>query len=162
MNVRVSVCASMLGMAVCMGAAVAPARAQIQEKQQHVVTLDELNKQAARPAETRQANENAIRHLLSSDAGQKALKSAEVDYQRVDKAIGQLGDEELAKLADRSRQAESDFASGAFSPKKLGHIILAGVIIVAIPSVVCGAATSLKKRSSPLRSFQISFENALS
>ncbi len=111
MNVRVSVCASMLGMAVCMGAAVAPARAQIQEKQQHVVTLDELNKQAARPAETRQANENAIRHLLSSDAGQKALKSAEVDYQRVDKAIGQLGDEELAKLADRSRQAESDFPS---------------------------------------------------
>jgi len=136
MNVGVSVCASMLGMAVCIGAAVAPARAQIQEKQQHVVTLDELNKQAARPAETRQANENAIRHLLSSDAGQKALKSAEVDYQRVDKAIGQLGDEELAKLADRSRQAESDFAAGSISAKMLAYIILAVVIIVVIAVVV--------------------------
>ena len=135
MNVRVSVCASMLGMAVCMGAAVAPARAQ-QEKQQHVVTLDELNKQAARPAETRRANEDAIRHLLSSDAGQKALKSAEVEYQRVDKAIGQLSDEELAKLADRSRQAESDFAAGLISAKALAYIILATVVIVVIIVIV--------------------------
>jgi hypothetical protein len=135
MNVRVSVCASMLGMAVCMGAAVAPARAQ-QEKQQHVVTLDELNKQAARPAETRQANEDALRHLLSSDAGQKALKSAEVEYQRVDKAIGQLSDEELAKLADRSRQAESDFAAGLISAKTLAYIILATVVIVVIIVIV--------------------------
>jgi hypothetical protein len=135
MNVRVSVCASMLGMAVCMGAAVAPTRAQ-QEKQQHVVTLNELNKQAARPAETRRANEDAIRHLLSSDAGQKALKSAEVEYQRVDKAIGQLSDEELAKLADRSRQAESDFAAGLISAKTLAYIILATVVIVVIIVIV--------------------------
>ena len=135
MNVRVSVCASMLGMAVCICAAVAPARAQIQEKQ-HVVTLDELNKQAARPAETRQANEDAIRHLLASDAGQKALKSADVEYPRVDKAIGQLSDEELAKLADRSRQAESDFAAGSISAKTLAYIILAVVIIVVIAVVV--------------------------
>src|SRR5260370_10349723 len=107
-------------MAVCMGAAVARARAQIKEKQ-HVVTLDELNKQAARPAETRQANEDAIRHLLASDAGQKALKSADVEYPRVDKAIGQLSDEELAKLADRSRQAERDFAAGCISPQPVGY-----------------------------------------
>ncbi len=112
MNARVRWCASMLGVAVCVGAGVSPARTQAQEKQQHVVTLDELKKQAARPAETRQANADAIRHLLSSDAGQKALKSAEVDYQRVDKAVGQLSDEELAKLADRSRRAENDFAAG--------------------------------------------------
>src|SRR5260221_11409568 len=97
---------------------------------QPVDCLDECNKQSARPAESRQANENAIRHLLSSDAGQKALKSAEVDYQRVDKAIGQLGDEELAKLADRSRQAESDFAAGSIFAKIVGDNHLAVVIIV--------------------------------
>jgi hypothetical protein len=122
----------MLGVAVCVGAGVSPARTQAQEKQQHVVTLDELKKQAARPAETRQANADAIRHLLSSDAGQKALKSAEVDYQRVDKAVGQLSDEELAKLADRSRQAENDFAAGLISAKTLAYIILATVVIVVI------------------------------
>jgi len=85
----------------------APAKAQTQEKQQHVVTTDELSQQVARPAETRQANEEAVRHLLSSDAGQNALKSANVDYARVDKAIGQLSDEEVAKLAERSRQARA-------------------------------------------------------
>ena len=132
MNVRVQLCALMLGIAVCLSVAVTPARAQVQEKQQHVVTLDELNKQTARPAETRQANEDAIRHLLSSDAGQKALKSANVDYQRVDKAIGQLSDEELTKLADRSRQAESDFAAGSISAKTLAYIVIVIVIIVVI------------------------------
>ena len=132
MNARVRWCASMLGVAVCVGAGVSPARTQAQEKRQHVVTLDELKKQAARPAETRQANADAIRHLLSSDAGQKALKSAEVDYQRVDKAVGQLSDEELAKLADRSRRAENDFAAGLISAKTLAYIILATVVIVVI------------------------------
>jgi thioesterase domain-containing protein len=123
----------MLGLAVCVGAGVSPARAQAQgKKQQHVVVLDELNKQTARPAETRQANEDAVRHLLSSDAGQKALKSANVDYRRVDKAIGRLSDEDLAKLADRSRQAESDFAAGLISAKTLAYIILATVVIVVI------------------------------
>jgi len=131
MNASVRWCASMLGLAVCVGAGVSPARAQV-EKQQHVVTLDELNKQTARPAETRQANESAVRHLLSSDAGQQALKSAQVDYQRVDKAIGQLSDEDLAKLADRSRRAENDFAAGLISAKTLAYIILATVVIVVI------------------------------
>jgi len=132
MNARVRWCASMLGVAVCVGAGVSPARTQAQEKQQHVVTLDELNEQTARPTETRQANEDAVRHLLSSDAGQEALKSGKVDYQRVDKAIAQLSDEELAKLADRSRQAENDFAAGLISAKTLAYIILATVVIVVI------------------------------
>lgn len=122
---------AMLGVTLCTGFAAAPAKAQSQEKQ-HVVTSDELNQQVARPTETRHANEGAVRHLLSSEAGQNALKSANIDYQRVDKAIGQLSDEEVAKLADRSRQAESDFAAGAISAKTLAYIIIAIVIIVVI------------------------------
>jgi hypothetical protein len=118
-----------------LGSAVLPARAQEQAKQ-HVVTSEELNQQTARPAETRQTNEDAIRHLLSSEEGQKALKSAKVDYQRVDKAIGRLSDEEVAKLADRSRQAESDFAAGFLSPKTVAYIVIAIVIIVVIAVLV--------------------------
>jgi biopolymer transport protein ExbD len=135
MNVRVTLCASLLGIAVTEGA-VSSARAQAQEKQQHVVTLEELHKQAAQPVETRQSNENAIRHLLSSDTGHKVLKDANIDYQRVDKAIGQLSDEEVAKLADRSRRAESDFAAGFLSPKTLAYIILIVVVIVVIAVLV--------------------------
>ena len=73
-----------------------------------------------------------LRSLLSSDAGQQAMKSAHVDYQKIDKSIGQLDDEELAKLADRSRQAESDFAAGFISPKHLAELILVTVVVVVI------------------------------
>ena len=132
MSMSIRLVTVMLWVTLGMGGFGASAKAQTQEKQQHVVTTDELSQEVARPAETRQANEEAVRHLLSSDAGQNALKSANVDYARVDKAIGQLSDEEVAKLAERSRQAESDFAAGAISAKTLAYIILAVVVIVVI------------------------------
>jgi hypothetical protein len=43
-----------------------------------------------------------------------------------------LSDDELAKLAKRSRRAESDFAAGLISAKTLAYIILATVVIVVI------------------------------
>jgi hypothetical protein len=124
-------CLSLLGMAVLFVAAGIPARAQ---EKQHVVSLSDLNKDAARPAQTRQANEEAVRTLLSSDQGQKALKSTGLDYQKVDKAVGQLSDEDLAKLAQRSRRAQADFAAGHISDRDMLWIILIalGIIVLAL------------------------------
>lgn len=124
-------CISLLGMAVLFVAAGIPARAQ---EKQHVVSLSDLSKDAARPAQTRQANEEAVRTLLSSDQGQKALKSTGLDYQKVDKAVGQLSDEDLAKLAERSRQAQADFAAGHISDRDMLWIILIalGIIVLAL------------------------------
>src|SRR3984893_5942433 len=85
--------------------------AQAQDAQ-HVVSASELSRDSAAPTITRQANEAAVRQLFTSEAGQKALKSANIDYARVDKAVGQLSDEDVAKLAGRSRQADRDFAAG--------------------------------------------------
>jgi len=126
------ICAAWCSRALVFGALLClaglPSRSQGQEKQ-HVVSLDELKKDAARPAETRQADEFAVRNLLSSESGQKALKSANLDFQKVDKAVSQLSDEDLAKLSERSRQAQKDFAAGTLSDRDLLWIIL---IIVAI------------------------------
>ena len=110
-----------------------PARAQVQERQ-HVVSLQELKRDSARPAATRQANQAAVRELLSSETGQKALKTANLDYQKVDKAVGQLSDEDLAKLAEKSRQAQADFAAGRISDRDLLWIVVIalGIIILAI------------------------------
>ena len=127
--------ASLLAIALC-AFSVAAAQAQAPEKQEHVVSLQELNTHASQSAETRQANETAIRRLLSSDAGQQALKSVHVDYQRVDKAIGQLSDDDLTKLAERSRHVENDFAAGFLTPKQWAYIILATVVIVTIIVIV--------------------------
>ncbi len=131
MHFRVKMCLSMLAIAALLGVAGVPARAQ---NQAHVVSLSDLNKDAARPAQTRQANEQAVRSLLSSDAGQKALKSSNLDYQKVDKAVGQLSDEDLAKLAERSRQVQNDFAAGRISDRDLLWIILIaiGIIVLAV------------------------------
>jgi hypothetical protein len=108
-----------------------PSQSLGQEKQ-HVVTLDELKKDAARPAEVRQADETAVKDLLSTENGQKALKSANLDLQRVDKAVSQLSDEDLAKLAEKSRQAQKDFAAGHLSDRDLLWIILVIVAVLII------------------------------
>jgi CHASE3 domain sensor protein len=123
-----------LGIALALGVAATPQPAVAQDKQ-HVLSLDELSKDAARPAQTRQANESAVRELLSTDAGQQALKSAKVDYQRVDKAIGQLSDEDLAKVAERSRQAQSDFAAGGLKSTLIIAIILIVILIIVLSLV---------------------------
>ncbi len=131
MHFRVKMCVSMLAIAALLGLAGIPAGAQ---DKQHVVSLSDLNKDAVRPAQTRQSNEEAVRTLLSSVPAQKALKSANLDYQKVDKAVGQLSDEDLAKLAERSRQAQSDFAAGRISDRDLLWIILIaiGIIVLAV------------------------------
>jgi hypothetical protein len=129
MHFRMKMCVSMLGLAAMLGLAVRPARAQ---DKQHVVSLDDLNKDATRQAQTRQSNEAAVRSLLSSDQGQKALKSANLDYQKVDKAVSQLSDEDLARLAERSRKAQSDFAAGRISDRDLLWIIVIALAIIVL------------------------------
>lgn len=129
MHSRLKWSACLLVLAALFVAVGAPARAQ---DKQHVVSLSDLSKDAARPAQTRQANEEAVRTLLSSEQGQKALKSAKLDYQKVDKAIGQLSDEDLTRLAERSRQAQADFAAGRISDRDLLWIIVIALAIIVL------------------------------
>ena len=107
----------------------------------HVLSLGELRKDSAQVAQTRQANEDAVRNLFSSEQGQKALKSAHLDYQRVDKAVSQLSDEELAKLAQRSRQAQADFAAGRLS----NGAIIAIVVVIAATIILVSVFAALSK-----------------
>ena len=136
MRVSLTWCMRALAISAMLCLAGTPARVQAQENQ-HVVSQDQLQKDTARPAESRQANEGAVRDLFSSEAGQKALKSAKVDYQRVDKAVGQLSDEDLARLAERSRQIQRDFAAGSnFSDRDLLIIVIIAVLVIALVAVL--------------------------
>lgn len=128
MRIRATLCSRALVLGALFCLAGFPSRIQGQE-QQHVVSLDELKKDAAKPAEVRQNDEAAVRNLLSSEPAQKALKSSNLDLERIDKAVGQLSDEDLRKLAEKSRQAQKDFAAGRLSDRDLLWIIL---IIVAV------------------------------
>ena len=116
---------------------ITPAPLQAQDK--HVVSVQDLSRDAARPAETRQANEAALRQLFTSEQAQRALKSANIDYSRVDKAVGQLSDEDLTKLAARSRQMQDNFAAGragSLSDRDLLIIIIIAVLVIALVAVL--------------------------
>ena len=105
---------------------------QAQEKE-HVVSLAELNQDAAKAGETRRANEATVRQLFSSPEAQKALNRVNLDYSRIDSAVGQLSDEEVAKLAERSRKIHDNFAAGKnFSDRDLLVIVIIGVLIIAL------------------------------
>ena len=132
-------CAAQCSRALVIGAllclAGTPSRSQGQEKQ-HVVSLAELKNDAARPSESRREDEAAVKGLVSSEVGQKALKSAHLDLQKVDQAVSQLSDQDLAKLAERSRQAQKDFAAGTLSNRDLLWIILIIVAVLVIALAV--------------------------
>src|SRR6266404_1399350 len=137
MSVSGKWCGRALAVVVLSFFAVSPARVQAQDK--HVVSVEELSKDAARPAETRQANEAALRQILSSPQAQQALKSANIDYTKVDKAVGQLTDEDTARLAERSRQLQENFAAGragSLSDRDLLIIIVIAVLVIALVAVL--------------------------
>jgi hypothetical protein len=113
-------------------AVLAPVRIQAQGKQ-HVVSLDELNRDTAQPAQTRQANEAAVRQIFSSEQAQNALKAANIDYAKVDKAVGQISDEDLAKLAERSRPVQNNFSAGragGLSDRDLLVILIIALLVI--------------------------------
>jgi len=137
MNVCVKCCVRMLAVILLLCFANAPR--VVAQDQRHVVSVDELSKDTARPAETRQANEAALRQLFSSAQAQQALKSAKIDYSKVDKAVGQLSDEDVARLAERSRQMHDNFAAGragSLSDRDLLIIIVIAVLVIALVAVL--------------------------
>jgi hypothetical protein len=125
-----------LGIALALGLTAAPTRVAAQDHDKdHVVSLDELKTDAAKPAQTRNANEADVRHLLQTEAGQDALKSAKVDYAKVDKAISQLSDDDLATVAEKSRQADHDFAAGGLTQTLIIVIALIVILIIVLALV---------------------------
>ena len=137
MNVCWNWCGRARAIALLSCLAMSAANMQAQEK--HVVSSQELHKEAMRPGEAREANEAALRQLFSSEQAQQALKSVNIDYSKVDKAVGQLSDEDLGKLAARSQQAQNNFAggrAGSLSDRDLLIIIIIAVLVIALVAVL--------------------------
>ena len=122
-----SVCSVLL--VVCLVFGSIPAFAQEPE---HAVSPGQLRTDVRKSAAARQANEAAVREMFASEAGRQALKSAGMDYQRVDQAIGQVSDEDLARMAERSREVHKDFAAGRLGDRDLLIILLVAVALILI------------------------------
>ena len=73
-----------------------------------------------------------MQQFVSSEAAQKALRSAHVDPQQVKNAVSTLDDAELAQLASRVHKAQTDFAAGTLSDRDLIIIIVAVAVLILI------------------------------
>ena len=105
--------------------------ARAQEKD-HAVSSGQLRSDLQKASITRQANEAAVREMFATDAGKQTLKSAGIDYQKVDKAISQVNDEDLARMADRSREVQKDLVAGNLTDRDLIIILLVAVALILI------------------------------
>jgi hypothetical protein len=98
----------------------------------HAVTPRQLRQDVQKAADTRQANEAAVREMFASDQAKETLKSAGIDYKQVDQAISQVNDEDLSRMAQRSRDVKNDFAAGRLGDRDLLIILLVAVAIILI------------------------------
>ena len=100
--------------------------------QDHVVSSAAIQKDLRAAAETRQKELAKVQEFISSDKSQKALASVHVDYRQVRDAVQSLSDEDLARIAARTEQAQKDFSAGALSNRDLIWIILGVAVLVLI------------------------------
>jgi hypothetical protein len=94
-----------------------------------------MQQELLKASQTREHDREAVQELLSSDAGHKALRFVHVDQVQVMGAISNLNDAELARLAERAQQAQSDFAAGALNKEELLIIAVAVVVVIIIVAV---------------------------
>src|SRR5262245_3569339 len=87
--------------------------------QPHVVSQADIHKELVNATQTRQKNLEKARGLLSSDAAQRALESAQMNPAQVNAAVSTLSDAELARLASRADKIQDDFAAGRLSDRDL-------------------------------------------
>lgn len=115
---------------MALAAAVTAGPILAQQQADHVVSLGELNRDAAGPAEARRANEAEIRHLFATVDGQKALKTANVEYAKIDRAVSSMSDEDVARISSRAREIDRDFAAGNLSDHDLLLILIIALIVI--------------------------------
>ncbi|HUQ95354.1 MAG TPA: hypothetical protein VM120_26990 [Bryobacteraceae bacterium] len=102
----------------------------------HVVSLAELHQEVVSAARARQRNLDAINGFLTAPQATKALRTAGIELDQAKIAISALNDQELTRLAERSRAVQADLLAGRLSDRDL-LVVLLGIaalilIIVAV------------------------------
>ena len=100
--------------------------------QDHVVSPVEIQKDSAAASAARQQHVQQLDGFLSSKEAQQALKSAHMDPQEVKNAVGQLDDEDLARLSARTEKTQREFAAGNISDRDLLIILVAVAALILI------------------------------
>jgi CHASE3 domain sensor protein len=100
--------------------------------QNHVVSPSQLQRDVASVSADRQQNINQVEQLLASPGGREALESRHIDYKQVRNAVPELNNQELARLAKMSNDANQRFAAGDITNRDLLWILVAVAVIILI------------------------------
>ncbi len=100
--------------------------------QNHVVSLSDIQKDAAAATASREKEVAQLKSFFSSPQAQRQMKSAHISYEQVDDAVQQLSDDDLARLSARAETAQKDFAAGRMSDRDLIIITLAILALILI------------------------------
>jgi hypothetical protein len=100
--------------------------------QAHLVTPSDLQKAVADSSQARQQNIVKVKEFFTSQAAEKALRSAHMNPEQVKNAVATLSDAELAQLASRVDKAQHDLAAGNLSDRDLLIIIILIAVLVLI------------------------------
>ncbi len=102
----------------------------------HVVKPAELRAAVVEAARARQNNLSRVRSFFSSEPAARVLKNTPLDPIKIERAVSQLDDQELARLAARADQIQKDFAAGALTTQQLTYIVIALATAVIILIIV--------------------------
>ncbi|MFB3906408.1 MAG: hypothetical protein ACE15E_23435 [Acidobacteriota bacterium] len=101
----------LLSMMALVHSAFAPILAQ----SNHVVTSAELSQELVKHSLTRQASLGSLERLFSRPEVARTLEKTVGSPKKILQAAAVLSDDELARLAEKARSIEADFAAGALS-----------------------------------------------
>jgi hypothetical protein len=121
-----------LGLLLVTGLTMGVSQSVLGQEKEHAVSPQDLRKDVQKSSADRQANDAAIRALLSTEQGQKTLKSTGADFTKVNQAVSQLSDEDAARLATQSRAVQKDIAAGNFTDRDLLIVIVCIAALVLI------------------------------
>jgi hypothetical protein len=92
---------------------------------EHVVSSEELRQHIRSARETREDQVREVRGFFSSEAVEKDLTAVGLDPAKIEMLVPLLDDDELARLAQRTRGIERDLAAGALNNQQLTYIVIA-------------------------------------
>src|SRR5262245_44444406 len=106
--------------------------------EEHLVSSVELQRSMLAAAQERQEKIVRLKQFFATDTGASILKQAGVTSSKIDRALPQLSDEELAQLSLKTEAVQTDFAAGYHE-----HELITVLIIVLLVVAIVAIATSV-------------------
>ncbi|MCC7341256.1 MAG: hypothetical protein IT170_09225 [Bryobacterales bacterium] len=92
---------------------------------EHIVPRGQFQAAILESQAVGRADRAELLRLLETAPSQKAMASAGIEFRQVKQAVAALDGQTAARLADRARQVNRDFAGGALSNETLTYIVIA-------------------------------------